>query len=151
MTDQRTIDDQEKVDVPMDDEPIAPAAPSSEEKVDELPTANASIDAAQSASVTDDTESSPAETDGSLLPADQNDRFTTKWQEIQASFVDRPQEAVEEADALVADLMQRVTGGLTGERERLESQWASGEDVSTEDLRVALTRYRTFFDRLLSA
>lgn len=90
-------------------------------------------------------------TDGSLLPADQSRQLTSRWEEIQASFVDRPQEAVEQADALVADLMNRVTGGLTSERERLESQWASGEDVSTEDLRVALTRYRTFFDRLLSA
>jgi hypothetical protein len=46
--------------------------------------------------------------------------------------------------------MQRVTGGFSTERERLEGQWARGEDVSTEDLRVALTRYRSFFDRLLS-
>ena len=88
---------------------------------------------------------------GSLLPDDQNDRFRSSWEEIQASFVDRPQEAVEKADALVADVMQRVTASLTKERERLEGQWAQGDDVSTEDLRVALTRYRTFFDRLLSA
>jgi len=88
---------------------------------------------------------------GALLPADQNDRFRSRWEEIQASFVDEPQRAVEEADALVADLAQRVTASLTKERERLESQWAAGDDVSTEDLRVALTRYRTFFDRLLAA
>lgn len=93
----------------------------------------------------------PAETaDGALLPQDQSERFSSRWEEIQASFVDRPQEAVEEADSLVADLMQRVTGNLTQERERLESQWARGSEVSTEDLRVALTRYRAFFERLLS-
>ncbi len=86
-----------------------------------------------------------------LLPADQNERFRSRWEEIQASFVDEPQKAVEEADALVADLAQRVTASLTKERERLEGQWAAGDDVSTEDLRVALTRYRTFFDRLLAA
>jgi glutathione S-transferase len=86
---------------------------------------------------------------GSLLPADQNERFTSRWEEIQASFVDRPQDAVEEADSLVSDLMQRVTSGLSSERQRLEKQWAAGDDVSTEDLRVALTRYRAFFDRLL--
>ena len=91
-----------------------------------------------------------AERTGALLPDDQSDRFTSRWQEIQTAFVDRPQEAVEEADALVADLMQRVTAGFANERERLESQWARGDDVSTEDLRVALTRYRSFFDRLLS-
>jgi hypothetical protein len=88
---------------------------------------------------------------GALLPADQNERFTSRWDEIQASFVDKPQDAVKEADALVSDLMQRVTGGLSSERERLEKQWAAGDDVTTEDLRVALTRYRTFFDRLLKA
>ena len=87
---------------------------------------------------------------GALLPDEQSDRFTSQWREIQTAFVDRPQEAVEEADALVADLMQRVTASLANERERLESQWARGDEVSTEDLRVALTRYRSFFDRLLS-
>ena len=96
-------------------------------------------------------EPEPVAADGALLPDDQNDRFRSRWEEIQASFVDKPQAAVEEADALVADLMQRVTSGLTQERTRLEGQWAQGDDVSTEDLRVALTRYRTFFDRLLSA
>ena len=91
-----------------------------------------------------------AAADGALLPDGQGERFTSRWQEIQTGFVDRPQEAVEQADALVVDLMQRVTGSLAKERERLESQWARGDEVSTEDLRVALTRYRSFFDRLLS-
>jgi len=86
-----------------------------------------------------------------LLPGDQSDRFTARWQEIQGSFVDQPRESVEQADALVADLMQRLAAGFSSERERLEGQWGRGDDVSTEDLRVALTRYRSFFDRLLSA
>jgi hypothetical protein len=86
-----------------------------------------------------------------LLPGDQSERFTSQWQDIQASFVDRPRESVEQADALVADLMQRLAAGFSEERERLEAQWDSGDDVSTEDLRVALTRYRSFFDRLLAA
>ncbi len=88
---------------------------------------------------------------GSLLPDEQSERFTTRWQEIQAAFVDEPRESVAQADALVADLMQRLAAGFSHERERLESQWDRGDDVSTEDLRVALTRYRSFFDRLLSA
>jgi len=92
----------------------------------------------------------PAAADGALLPDEQSERFTSRWQEIQTGFVDRPQQAVEQADALVVDLMQRVTGSLAKERERLESQWARGDEVSTEDLRIALTRYRSFFDRLLS-
>ena len=86
-----------------------------------------------------------------LLPSDQSERFTSHWQEIQTSFVDRPRDAVAEADALVADLMQRLAASFSKERERLESQWDQGDDVSTEELRVALTRYRSFFDRLLSA
>jgi hypothetical protein len=88
---------------------------------------------------------------GPLLPDDQSERFTTRWNEIQASFVDQPRDSVEQADALVADLMQRLAAGFSNERERLEAQWGRGDDVSTEDLRVALTRYRSFFDRLLSA
>lgn len=88
---------------------------------------------------------------GPLLPADQSERYTSRWQEIQAGFVDEPRDSVERADALVADLMQRLAASFSDERQRLEGQWDSGDDVSTEDLRVALTRYRAFFDRLLSA
>ena len=92
-----------------------------------------------------------ADTREPLLPDDQAGRFTSRWTDIQTSFVDEPRQSVEQADALVADLMQRLAAGFAGERERLESQWDSGSAVSTEDLRVALTRYRSFFDRLLSA
>jgi hypothetical protein len=86
-----------------------------------------------------------------LFPSDQSERFTNRWQDIQSSFVDEPRDAVADADALVADLMQRLAATFSKERERLEAQWDSGDDVSTEDLRIALTRYRSFFDRLLSA
>jgi hypothetical protein len=86
-----------------------------------------------------------------LFASDQSERYTSQWQEIQTSFVDQPRDAVAEADALVADLMQGLAASFSQERERLESQWDRGDDVSTEDLRVALTRYRSFFDRLLSA
>jgi polyhydroxyalkanoate synthesis regulator phasin len=91
-----------------------------------------------------------SETETSLLSQEQSGELTERWHDIQASFVDRPKESVEEADALVADLMQRITRKSATERERLEKQWAEGDDVSTEDLRVALTHYRSFFDRLLS-
>ena len=98
------------------------------------------------------TPSAPSDIErGPLLPDDQNVRFATRWQEIQASFVDQPRDSVEQADALVADLMQRLAASFSNERQRLEAQWDRGNDVSTEDLRVALTRYRSFFDRLLSA
>ena len=71
--------------------------------------------------------------------------------EDEGSFVDEPRQAVEEADALVADLMTRLAQSFSEERKGLEGQWDRGDDVSTEDLRVALQRYRTFFDRLLAA
>jgi len=86
-----------------------------------------------------------------LLPAEQSGRFTGRWHEIQASFVDQPRRSVEEADRLVADLMQKLAGSFADERNRLEEQWDRGDDVSTEDLRLALTHYRSFFDRLLAA
>jgi hypothetical protein len=78
------------------------------------------------------------------------DEFQTRWEEIQVRFVDEPRGAVEDADALVATVMQRLAEGFASERENLEAQWGRGEDISTEDLRVALQRYRSFFQRLLA-
>jgi polyhydroxyalkanoate synthesis regulator phasin len=86
-----------------------------------------------------------------LLDAGQASSFTERWREIQVDFVDRPRESVEQADSLVAELMQQLASSFAEERGRLEQQWEGGDEVSTEDLRVALTRYRSFFDRLLSA
>lgn len=86
-----------------------------------------------------------------LLPADVGAGFGYRWQELQTGFVDEPRRTVEQADELVAQVMQSVAEGFASERERLEEQWGRGEDVSTEDLRVALQRYRAFFHRLLSA
>jgi hypothetical protein len=91
------------------------------------------------------------EEDTALLPADEDAGFQRRWQELQAKFVDEPRRTVDLADELVAQVMQRVAEGFATERERLERQWGRDEDVSTEDLRVALQRYRSFFRRLLSA
>ena len=88
---------------------------------------------------------------GALLPADVDKDFQGRWDGVQARFVDDPRSAVEEADTLVASLMQELANGFARERDGLESQWSRGEDVSTEDLRVVLQRYRSFFRRLLSA
>ncbi len=73
----------------------------------------------------------------------------SRWSNIQAGFVDEPRRAVEDADNLVASLMKKLAEGFANERSRLEKQWDRGDNVSTEDLRVALQRYRSFFDRLL--
>jgi hypothetical protein len=102
-----------------------------------------------------DSETGQTPTDGSdrrpLLDDTETTSFMTRWREIQVDFVDRPRDSVEQADALVAELMQRLAASFAEERGRLEQQWDGGDDVSTEDLRVALMRYRSFFDRLLSA
>jgi hypothetical protein len=76
--------------------------------------------------------------------------FTKRWDEIQAGFVDEPRDSVQKADALVAGLMKTLAETFAAERKKLEDQWSSGDDVSTEDLRVSLQRYRSFFHRLLS-
>ena len=74
-----------------------------------------------------------------------------RWKEIQAEFVDEPRTAVQEADALVAELMQRLAKMFASERAELEERWTRGNQVSTEGLRQALRRYRSFFERLLAA
>ena len=75
--------------------------------------------------------------------------FRSQWSKIQTGFVDEPRRTVEDADKLVAAVMQRLAEGFANERSGLEKQWDSGDNVSTEDLRLALQRYRSFFDRLL--
>jgi hypothetical protein len=86
----------------------------------------------------------------SLFQADEGRGFRTRWDGIQTGFVDEPRAAVEQADALVGEMMKRLTDVFTQERGRLEDQWTRGHEVSTEDLRLALKRYRSFFERLLS-
>ena len=75
----------------------------------------------------------------------------SRWDDVQAAFVDDPKECVQKADALVAQVVEQLTAGFSEARSRLEGQWARGEEASTEDLRLALKRYREFFQRLLSA
>lgn len=76
--------------------------------------------------------------------------FRSRWDGIQTGFVDEPRAAVEQADALVAQVVSRVVQVFGEQRTALERQWDRDRDISTEDLRLALTRYRAFFDRLLS-
>jgi hypothetical protein len=73
-----------------------------------------------------------------------------RWQNIQGGFVDDPRASVEQADQLVASAMKRLAEIFASERGNLEAAWSRGGEVSTEDLRQALRRYRSFFDRLLS-
>jgi len=77
--------------------------------------------------------------------------YQDRWQQIQIRFVDEPKDSVHDADTLVAEIVQKLTTRFAEEKENLERQWSSGEQVSTEDLRQALQHYRSFFQRLLAA
>jgi hypothetical protein len=81
---------------------------------------------------------------------DDADGFRRRWEAIQSGFVDEPRQSMQQADALVDDVIRSLTDAFARERQGLERQWSSGEDVSTEDLRRGLQRYRSFFNRLLS-
>jgi len=97
-----------------------------------------------SASSTAEEQSAP------LFPGGEATELRSRWDTIQVGFVDEPRQAVEQADALVAGAMKRMAEIFAQERARLEGQWDRGDAVSTEDLRLALRRYRSFFGRVLS-
>jgi DNA-binding ferritin-like protein len=84
------------------------------------------------------------------LLGQESDKLRARWESIQTSFVDEPQQSVEKADALVKDVMKRLTRTFEETREALETQFAEADEVSTEDLRIGLQRYRSFFERLLT-
>ena len=84
------------------------------------------------------------------MKTEDEENFRSRWNGIQTGFVDEPRRAVEQADELVAELMQHLARNFSDQRSNLETQWQRSEQVSTEELRGALRRYRSFFDRLLS-
>jgi hypothetical protein len=95
--------------------------------------------------------SRPADVERTVLfKDDESGQFRTRWTEVQSAFVDSPRSAVERADSLVAETMKRLAEMFSDERKKLEGQWDRGDNVTTEDLRLALQRYRAFFDRLLN-
>lgn len=96
------------------------------------------------------TESHAASDQSPLLAANEAEDYRWRWDAIQTRFVDAPRDAVADADELVAELMRRLAEVFSRERADLETSWERGEDVSTEDLRVSLQRYRSFFNRLLA-
>ena len=86
----------------------------------------------------------------SLFGDDKLSDLRSRWEHVQSGFVDDPRECVQQADGLVSDVVDQLTTGFSEVRSRLEAQWARGEEASTEDLRLALKRYREFFERLLA-
>ncbi len=85
-----------------------------------------------------------------LLAASEAQQLRSRWEKIQTGFVDEPRKAVQDADALVAQTTKQLADNFSRERTKLEKEWDRGDDVSTENLRIALRRYRSFFDRLLA-
>jgi hypothetical protein len=126
------VDVVDTTDEPIENEPLV------EERVDEKPTRSAR----------------PADTvDEDLAPLFESDdakKFRSRWLVIQSKFVDDPSAAVKQADDLVSDVIKSVTMNFSNRRIALENQWNAEENTSTEDLRMAIKRYRSFFDRLLT-
>jgi hypothetical protein len=91
-----------------------------------------------------------AEAPTQLFVPSEAQEFRTRWEKIQAGFVDEPRKAVHEADELVEAAIKKLSEIFAEEQAKLEREWDRGDDVSTEDLRLAFRRYRSFFDRLLS-
>jgi hypothetical protein len=146
------------VEVPADDplvehartvDPLAETAPDSDPLVEEAPDKDPLAEPVPAAVASADAPDAGQARPAGLGSADDQERFADRWQEIQAGFVDEPRRAVQDADALVVDMMDRLARMLASEREQLESLGETGK-VSTEDLRQGLRRYRSLFERLLA-
>ena len=123
------------------DEPVAPDTsgdPAWQQRADQFAANRDQRDDVQSSS------------DTALFEGTDLQGFRGKWDSVQAAFVDDPRSCVEQADGLVSDVVAQLSNSFAEARSRLEQQWSRGEEASTEDLRVALKRYREFFDRLLA-
>src|SRR5688500_11994332 len=151
---QRAADQRDANLQPRPGQPAPSATPSAHAAARQQP-ADRDVTAAQHANVVADATaarraSAQDERPNPLFAGQESEEFRHRWQDIQTGFVDEPRQALERADALVAETMKRLAEIFAHERGTLEQQWSRGGDVSTEDLRVALRRYRGFFDRLLS-
>ncbi|MFD4431189.1 hypothetical protein [Nocardia sp. NPDC058497] len=99
-----------------------------------------------------ETTAAPTEEDETpqLLTTEDEEGFRERWREVQNKFVDDPRDAVLTADTLVAEVMQTLATTFAEHKQELEGQWNRGERADTEDLRMALRHYRSFFNRLLT-
>ena len=95
-------------------------------------------------------DSSAEQAMGALFPQAELQRFRARWDQVQASFVDDPRRAAQDADNLVASVVKRIADQFAEQRAKLEGQWSQGGDATTEELRRGLRQYRAFFERLLS-
>ena len=116
----------------------------------ERPAGEVEVAAIANSEVRSASETRNASATAPLFPTSELEELRNRWSGVQTAFVDEPRSAVEQADGLVAAAMKRLAEVFAEERSRLEQQWDRGDNVSTEDLRIALQRYRSFFQRLLS-
>jgi hypothetical protein len=137
---------QNRTDTPADQRTAATARPESPNVSQGAATTATVPSAATQSSTSGETRGDEAQ----LLPVDVLQEFRVSWERIQTGFVDQPRESVQSAHDLVGQLVERLSQSFARQRDGLEGTWSRGADVSTEDLRVALQRYRSFFDRLLS-
>ncbi|MGW7712631.1 hypothetical protein [Streptomyces sp. NPDC054771] len=107
-------------------------------------------ESAQNAGSPQDTGSAQSTGSAPLIGPQETEDLRARWQRIQQEFVDDPQQSVLAADGLVAEVMQLLATTFADHKQGLEGQWHRGEEVATEDLRLALRQYRSFFDRLLT-
>lgn len=97
----------------------------------------------------------PAQTamDAGPLPWTQRaevDDFYARWNAVQVEFVDQPRASVAKADELVVEVLEKIEKAFSNNRTLLNEQWSSQPDISTENLRIVLQNYRSFFNRVLS-
>jgi hypothetical protein len=76
--------------------------------------------------------------------------FRSRWDEVQRGFVDDPNQAVKAGDELVTQVIQSLAESFDAQRRQSDGHIDAARD-STENLRVALRRYRSLFERLLTA
>jgi hypothetical protein len=143
-----TDDELHREDLSADERGRGPAVVEDRPSDQEPATTPAGTSAAQA--LPDNRTAGTASSTGPLLAAEDAEGFRARWTDIQTGFVDAPRRAVEQADALVAELMQHLASSFADERGRLEGQWDRGDDVPTDHLRDAFQRYRSFFERLLA-
>lgn len=92
----------------------------------------------------------PAGHDDRVFEDQDVERYREQWRELQSGFVDEPKSAVREADSLVSQMMETFTAHLTERKRALSGQWDGDGDRDTEQLRLALRRYRALFDQMLA-
>ncbi|GAP13598.1 hypothetical protein LARV_01353 [Longilinea arvoryzae] len=142
----------EETDAPNDlvNEPLPGEIPMGETPVEAVPVAETMVpEPPEDGPITQDTPVGANVGPVALLKHEDSEHFRTRWNEIQGMFVDEPRVAVQQADALVSEVMEQITQMFASEHGLLEGQWKQGNDVSTEDLRKVLQRYRSFFNRLV--